>query len=304
MNHSAGLSRRDLLRRGALFGIATLGAVGLPGCSSAATPGSYAQGGGALARLRDAGIVTVGIAGEAPYGFTDSGGRVTGEAIEVARAVLARLGIPRIQPVTVDFGELISGLTLARQFDMVTAGMSVTAERCQAVAFSDPDFTAPTAFLVPRGNPKGLTDFASLRGRNVRVAVLGGAVEAGYATDGGVPENLIQRFADQQALLDAVLTNRADCAALTNISLKQVVATNPGAPVQVTEGFFPVVNGTRVVAAGGFAFRQADDDLVDAVNTELHELHRSGEWLRIAEPFGFGPDNVPAADLSTDTLCG
>lgn len=296
------ISRRELLRcspllGGALLGAATLGAAG---CSA---PGYYGEDESALARARAAGIITLGIAGEAPYGYTDPSGRATGEAVEVARAVLAKLGVRRIQAVTVDFGELIAGLTLARQFDLVAAGMSITAERCEALAFSDPDFTAPTAFLVPAGNPKGLTDFEQLRGRNIRIAVLGGAVESRYARAGGVPDNLIRRFADQQAMFDAVLGGRVDCAALTNISLARIVALNPGAPVQVTPGFFPTVNGTPIVPAGGFAFRRGDDDLLDAMNTGLRELHRSGEWLRIAEPFGFGKDNVPDPNLDTATLC-
>ncbi|WP_028935164.1 ectoine/hydroxyectoine ABC transporter substrate-binding protein EhuB [Pseudonocardia spinosispora] len=290
------ISRRELLKRGALLGAA----FGVAGCSA---PGYYGEDESALARARAAGIITVGIAGEAPYGYTDPTGRATGEAVEVARVVLSKLGVRRIQAVTVDFGELIAGLTLARQFDLVAAGMSITAERCEALAFSAPDFTAPTAFLVPSGNPKGLTDFEHLRGRNIRIAVLGGAVEARYARAGGVPDNLIHRFADQQAMLDAVLGGRVDCAALTNISLARIVTINPGVPVEVTPGFFPTVNGTPIVPAGGFAFRRGDDDLLDAMNTELTALHRSGEWLRIAEPFGFGKDNVPAPDLDTETLC-
>lgn len=297
-------SRREFLRRGAAIGTVTLGgAVLSSGCSTAASGGSYATGGGTLARLRDAGIITVGIADEAPYGFTDPAGKVTGEAVEVARAVLGRLGIPDLDAVTVDFGELISGLTLARQFDMVTAGLFVTPERCQAVEFSIPDYTAPTAFLVPQGNPRGIRTFAQAHQQNLRIAVLGGAVEYHYATDSGIPEAQIEQFAAQQDLLDAVGTNRADCAALTNISLRDVVAKNPGTTVQVTPGFFPVIKGRRAISAGGFAVRPDEGDLLDAVNTQLRAMQSSGEWLRIAGPFGFTSDNVPGPDLTTESLC-
>ncbi len=280
-----------------------LGGTALSACSSAASGGSYAEGGATLARAREAGIITIGIANEAPYGFTDPAGNVTGEAVEVARAVLAKLGVPEIQTVTVDFGELISGLTLARQFDVVTAGMFITADRCQAVAFSTPDYTAPTAFLVRRGNPLGIGSFEQVRDQDLRIAVLGGAVEQRYALDSGVSAPRIQQFADQQALLMAVVDDRADCAALTNISLNDAVAKNPDAAVEVTPGFFPMINGQRVVSAGGFAFRPGEDDILDGMNTELRAMQQSGEWLRIAAPFGFGQDNIPGADVTTEMLC-
>lgn len=297
-------SRRELMRGG---GLALCGSLLVPslvsGCGRPATGGTYAEGTATLTRARDAGVISLGIANEAPYGFTDRQGRVTGESVEVARAVLTRLGIPEIQTVTVDFGELIAGLTLARQFDIIAAGMNITPDRCQAVAFSIPDYSAPTAFLVPRGNPKGVRTFDQVRDQNLRIAVLGGAVERQYATDNGIPDARIQQLADQQALLDAVATGRADCAALTNISLRNVVAANPGVAVEVTVGFFPKVAGRAVVSAGAFAFRLGEDDILDAVNDQLRALQRSGEWLNIAKTFGFGPENVPGSGVTTESLC-
>jgi polar amino acid transport system substrate-binding protein len=299
-------SRRDFLRRTAAAGAAAFGgAVVLSGCQQVPQGGQPGAGGGGgtLQRARDAGTITVGIANEAPYGYTDAQGKVTGESVEVARAVLNKLGIPEINAVTVEFGALISGLTLSRQFDMVTAGMFINPERCQAAAFSVPDYTAPTAFLVPQGNPQAVQTFDQVRDKNLTVAVLSGAVEQGYATDSGVPEGNIQVLGDQNALLQAVTTGRAACAALTNISLNDVVMKNPGAAVEVTPGFFPMVNGEEVVSAGAFVFRKGEDDILNAFNTELTALHQSGEWLRITQPFGFNQDNIPGPEVTTESLC-
>ena len=59
-----------------------------------------------------------------------------------------------------------------------------------------------------------------------------------------------------------------------------------------------------MISASGFAFRPGEDGILDAVYTELRAIKQSGEWLRIAKPFGFGPDNLPGPNLETDTLCG
>jgi polar amino acid transport system substrate-binding protein len=279
------------------------GAAALSACTQVPQGGSPGSGGaGTLQRARDAGTITVGIANEAPYGFTDAQGQVTGESVEVARAVLGKLGIPQINAVTVDFGSLVSGLTLSRQFDMVTAGMFITPQRCQAAAFSVPDYTAPTAFLVATGNPEGIQTFDQVRDKNLTVAVLNGAVEQGYASESGVPAGNTQVLADQNALLQAVTTGRAACAALTNISLNNVVSNNPGAGVEVTPGFFPVINGKQEISAGAFVFRTGDD-MLDPFNTELTAMHQSGQWLQIAQPFGFSQDNIPGPNVTTESLC-
>jgi polar amino acid transport system substrate-binding protein len=297
-------SRRDLFRRTATAGVAALaGGAVLSACQQVPQGGAGGQGGGStLEAARQAGTIRVGIANEAPYGFTAPDGTVTGESVEVARAVLRNIGIGEVQATTVDFGSLIPALN-ARQFDLVTAGMFITPERCANAVFSNPDYTAPTAFLVPTGNPQAIQTFADVANKNLRLAVLSGAVEQGYAQQSGVPDGNVQVFDTQNTLLQAVTAGRVDAAALTNISLNDLVKNNPDAGVEVTPGFFPVINNQEVVSAGGFVFRQGDDDLLQAFNAELDRLHQSGEWLQIAQPFGFTQDNVPGPDVTTQRLC-
>ena len=273
------------------------GVVAVPALSACTT---VAEPGNALETARQNGKIRIGIANEAPYGYTDAGGKVTGEAPEVARAVFKALGINEVEAVASNFDGLIPGVN-ARQFDMVAAGMNITSERCGQVAFSIPDYTALTALLVPKGNPKGVKDFADAKAKGVSLAVLSAAVEKGYAEDAGVTD--IQNLDSQDSMLRAVADGRVYAAALTDISLKDLVKKNPDAAVEVTDGFVPTKDGQEVVSGGGFVFRTADTALRDAFNAELAKLHTSGEWLRIVEPFGFGQDNLPGTELTTEKLC-
>lgn len=291
-------NRRDLLRRSVWAGAAVLaGPTVLAACTS--TGGGS---GSTLQNARSAGTIKIGIANEAPYGFTDQSGKVTGESVEVARAVLKALGINEVQATAVEFGSLIPALN-ARQFDMVTAGMFINPERCANASFTDPDYTAPTAFLVPKGNPQGIKTFDDVKAKNLRLAVLSGAVEQGYAQKSGIPDGQIQVVDTQNTLLQAITAGRADAGALTNISLNDVVKKNSSANVEVTSGFFPTIDGKETVSAGAFVFRKGDDDFVTAYNAELKKLHDSGQWLTLAAPFGFSQDNVPKADVTTQRLC-
>ncbi len=294
-------SRRDVIRRGAIAGaVALAGPTLLSACTAATPPG--AAGGNVLENARSSGTIRIGIAGEQPYGFTTPEGVTTGQAPEVARAVLAAIGIGEVVATQVpEFSALIPSLN-AGNYDMVCAGMNITAERCGQAAFSVPDYSALTAFLVPTGNPQGIATFEDVAGQGLSIAVLSAAVEQGFAETAGVTD--IQAFDSQNALLQAVTDGRVACAALTDISLNWLSGTlNPDAPVEVTPGFNPVVDGEELVSAGGFVFRQADTELREAFDTELVALQESGRWVEIATPFGFSEANLPADGLSTEQLC-
>lgn len=294
----ANWTRRDFFRVGAVTGAAVLGGPALlAGCSEVPQAGE----GGTLQRIRDAGSIKVGIAGEVPYGYTENG-EVTGEAPEVARAVFKAMGIDRLEATQVEFSQLIPALN-AGQYDMVAAGMAILPDRCENAQFSAVDYITPTAFLVPKGNPQQITNFEDLKAKGAKIAVLAGTVEEAVAQAVGIPAGNIQPYEGQPEMLQALLDQRAYCGALTDISLRRMVADNPSAPLEVTEGFVPVVDGEEQIQAGGFVFRKGDDELVEEFNTELKKLQESGEWLRIVEPFGFTEDNQVPDDVTTEQLC-
>jgi polar amino acid transport system substrate-binding protein len=291
-------TRRDFFRLSAATGAVAVGGPALlTACSEVPKQGE----GGALQRAKDAKSIKVGIAGEIPYGYTDKG-KVTGEAPEVAKAVFKALGIDKVESTQVEFGQLIQALN-AGQYDMVAAGMAILPDRCKNAQFSAVDYVTPTAFVVPKGNPKGINNFDDLKAKGETIAVLSGTVEQAVAESVGIPKDKIQPYDGQPELLQALLSQRAYCGALTDISLRRMLADNPTAPLEVTEGFVPTVDGKPQIQAGGFVFRKGDKDLVDAFNTELKKLQDSGEWLKIVEPFGFTKDNEVPDDVTTEKLC-
>jgi polar amino acid transport system substrate-binding protein len=294
-----GLTRRDLFRLGALTGVVAVGGPALlTACSEVPQKG---EGGGTLQRAKDAKTIKVGIAGEIPYGYTDNG-KVTGEAPEVAKAVFKNLGIDTVDAKQVEFGQLIQALN-AGQFDMVAAGMAVKPDRCKNAQFSIVDYVTPTALLVPKGNPKGINNFDDLKAKGETIAVVSGTIEQATVTALGIAKDKIQTYDGPPELLQALTTKRAYCGALTDITLRRLLQDNPDAPLEVTEGFVPVIDGKDQVQAGGFVFRKDDKDLVDAFNKELKKLQDSGEWLKITEPFGFTKANEVPDDVTTEKLC-
>ena len=292
-------SRRDFLRAGVLLGAGV--SLAAAGCSTT-DPEQERQGGGSLEKARQDGKIKVGFANEAPYGYTDSSGKLTGEAPELARAIFKEIGIPEVEGVQVAFGGLIGGLN-ARRFDVIAAGMFITKERCASVAFSDPDYVAKNAFMVPQGNPKNITKFEDLTRAKANVGVLTGAVEGGFAEKLGVPKGQIKTFEDQPSAYEALKAKRIDAIALTRISLADLLSKHKGEPYELTQPFTPVIDGKEQLGAGGFAFRKADTDLLKAFNDKLAEFKRQNRLLPIIQPFGFTQAELPAADDTAAKFC-
>lgn len=277
-------SRRALLGLGAA--LLTLGSV------------AAAQAQSTLERVKEQGYIRVGFANEAPYGYATPDGKLTGESPEVVKAVLAKMGITQVDGVLTEFGSLIPGLQAGR-FDIIAAGMFITPKRCEQVQFSEPTYGIGQAFLVQKGNPKGIKDYSSVAGnKDLKLAVMAGAVESGYAKDAGIGMDQLVVLPDQSSLVKAVQAGRADAAALTALSIADMASKNEG--VESTEPFGEVA-GKSVVGHGGVAFRKEDKDLYEAFNAELKKFIGSEEHIALVTPHGFGKGFLPTK--TTAELC-
>lgn len=287
-------TRRDFFRRAAAAGAVTIGGpLLLSSCASAGDSSST------LESAKQAGKIKVGFGNEAPYGFTDAGGKLTGAEPEVARVVLRNMGINEMEAVASDFKQLIPGLT-ANKFAFVAAGMSITPERCKSAAYSIPEFKVQSTFLVPKGNPQGINRFEDIVNKDVKIGVLTGAVEKGYAEEAGVQPEKIVTLDNQDNIYRSIVDGRIYGGALLDITSGWLLKQNPDSNLEATE---PFLGGGSKPDVGAFTFRKDDTEFINAFNAELQKVKDSGEWLKIVEPFGFTEVNVPTPDLKTEELC-
>ena len=295
------MSRRDLMRRSALAGALTLTpGVLLSACGDGAPAASNGNGNGngedvpddTLAAVQEAGFIRVALANEPPYTEVTGDGEVTGAAIEVPRAVLAHMGIDEVDGVVVQYDAMIPGLQAGR-FDLVTAGLFITPERCSEVIYSEPDVCGTESFLVPEGNPLGLTNYASLVENGAVVGVPGGSVEEEYAEDAGVED--IEIIPDSVSGVEAVQAGRIDAYALPSLSIQGLLESDPDGVEEVG----PIDDVP--VACAGAAFRPQDESFREAYNEALEAVKESGEFAEILESFGFPAD--VAMETTAEQLC-
>src|SRR5207248_10389677 len=143
-----------------------------------------------------------------------------------------------------------------------------------------------------KGNPKGIKDYSSIAGNpDLKLAVMAGAVEVGYAKDSSIPQDQLVILPDQSSLLAAVQSGRADAASLTALSIAEMAKKGEG--VEATKPFGEVA-GKSVKGHGGFGFRKGDTDLYEAFNQELKAFIGTPEHTVLAEPLGFVIASLPS----------
>lgn len=254
-----------------------------------------------LARIKKDGFIRIGYANDIPYAYSTSEGRLTGEAPEIARIVLAKMGINQMKGVFTEFGSLIPALKAGR-FDMIAAGMFVLPKRCKEINFSEPTYAISQAFLVKQGNPKNLHSYEDVsKNKESILCVMEGTAELGYAQALGIPDSQILRVPDTPTGFKAVKTGRADALALTSLSIQKMIDSANDPSVERALPFKdPVINGKMVKGYGAFGFRKEDKELLSEFNMHLVNLIGTSKHLQTVKQFGF--TEIPNK-ISTEELC-
>lgn len=246
-------------------------------------------------------VITVGIAGEVPYSYLNDDGDPEGATVALAERIFGDMGY-EVDAELVDWDNLIPGLK-AERYDAISAGMSITPDRCAEAAFAEPEIMYTTALLVEEGNPYDVQDLddvleAQEAGEDITLATLTAGIEAGYATDLGLDYDGVGS-ADEG--LEMVQGGRADVFAMTAISLNQMGEDADG--VEVTDPFVQEIDGVLQYGAGSTVFRQDDTETLDEYNEHLAQLKSDGELGDILSEYGFTDAEVPPEDMNTESLC-
>lgn len=292
------LNRRHLML-GASSGAAVLA---LGACSST----DDGDGTGLLKEAQDGGTLRIAYGDENPYAYTAEDGTVTGQSVDTHVYILEQLGISadQIEWKNTKWEALIPGLGSAH--DMVIAGMYITPERCEAVAFANPDYIMPDALMVLAGNPGGYTTLNEMADTDGVIGVMNGTSEQEVA--GKIfPEDQINVQANLDALILELKAGRLDAIGLTSANLR--LAAEADDALEVTDGFWLIDpdTGEEIIGAGAAVFQPSDTGFRDAVNEEVAKLLEDTEqWESIVAPYGFTvetnhPDGLTAEDLCPDT---
>ncbi len=256
-----------------------------------------------LSRLQQKGIIRIGYAVEAPYAFLKENGEVTGESPEVAKWIVARLGIRSINWWQSELGLLVSELE-SGHFEVIAAGMFITLKRSQHVSFSEPTFHVRQGMLVAKGNPRQIHSYQqAVKETDYKIAVIKDAVEEALLLRLGALEHQLVLVPDALPGRVAVESGIADGLALSSPAIQwmalheQLGKTEMATPFEQSELALKERFGF-----GAFAFRKNDRQLLSAWNEVQKSFIGSAEHQKSVSEFGFSSVELPGAVTTEEVL--
>jgi len=257
-----------------------------------------------LEQLQNTGKVKIGFANEVPYAYEENG-EIKGANVEIAKAVFKELGIEEVDAQLSDFSQLIPGVQ-AGQFDVITAGMAIKADRCERVLFSEPEMKYGEGLIVASGNPNKLQSYKDIAANpDIKVVVMEGTTEIEFLKQEGVSPDQIITAPDIPATFSAIQAGRADATTGTEMTVKMALESASTDKLEFVETFVqPDVDG--VPSYGAAAFNLDNEELKNAYNEKLEELKENGTIAKILEDNGFSEisNMVEPGSITTKQLCG
>lgn len=204
----------------------------------------------------------------APFEFQKEGSKeYTGFDMDLARAIGKEMGC-KVEIVNMGFDALIPALNTG-SIDLVAAGMTITDERKQAVAFSEPYYTSGLIVMVNKNNTaiKGIKD---LEGKKIAVQI------------GTTGENKARTVAN--AKVTAYNTNTEAALELQNGGVDAVINDSPVVGYYLAQGgnkTAMTVGEIMEAEQYGLAAKKGNDKLIADVNKAMAALKKSGEFDKI-----------------------
>ncbi|WP_433718065.1 ABC transporter substrate-binding protein [Actinoplanes sp. CA-051413] len=212
--------------------------------------------------------------------YAPDGRTIIGFDADLAAALGSITGI-RVEMVAADFSSAIDE-TVKGTYDGVLSSMTDTAEREKLVDFVD-YFSAGTAIVVQRGNPRGISDLKDLCGQVV--AVEKSTVQADLLRRSqpscGANKMIIKNFKTNADALLQVRTGRA-VAILNDYPPAAHLATDAR-----TRSYYQLASTVQYEPGlMGLAVAKDNTRLRDALHAALDSLIRSGRYTELLQRWG------------------
>ena len=256
-----------------------------------------AQAEGLLDKLKAGEPIRIGFANEIPWAYPGEGNAPLGFVNAHAVAVLKKMGAKEVVPVVTEWGGLIPGLN-ANRFDVITGGMYILNSRCENVNFSEPIGVFGDAFIVAKGNPKGIQTYKDIKEKDGTIVTGAGYNIVEVAKKQGVDEGNIMQVPGPTDILAAVKAGRADAGGVTYFTALNL-AKESGDEVEVTD---PSKLPEWTLNWVGIAFRKSDTDFLKAFNEAQKDHLGSAEMLASVAEYGYTEAQLPG-DVTTEYAC-
>ena len=213
-----------------------------------------------------------------PFNFVDKDGQAAGFDVDIARALCLKMKAT-CEILTQSSDGIIQGLQTG-QYEAVISSLSITPQRSQQIAFTDPYYDTPTRFIARKGAHIDIT-VAGLAGKRVGVQ------------RGTVQEKLLRsRFYQavpvlydaQEAAVQDLMADNVDLVLGNSVSLAQsFLDTDRGKDFEFVG---PSFTDPEILGVGaGIAVRKDETNLLNAFNQALRQIRADGTFKQINDKY-------------------
>lgn len=232
--------------------------------------------------IANAETIKVGIAAEPypPFASPDASGKWQGWEVEIAMAMCeaAKLDCV-ITPVSWD--GIIPALT-TKKIDIITASMSITAEREKTIDFTDKYYNTPTMILGSKSEKMDASP-EGMKGKilGVQVSTVHQAYAKKHFADTAAE---IKEYQTQDEANQDLAAGRIDATQADGLALETFVATEAGKACCDIKG--KVADDMEILGPGvGVGIRKGDTGLKDKFNAAIKDIRASGKYDEISKKY-------------------
>ncbi|GGD43783.1 transporter substrate-binding domain-containing protein [Sinisalibacter lacisalsi] len=197
-----------------------------------------------------------------PWNYLDDDGNIAGFERDLGDELCARAELT-CEWVVNDWDSIIPNL-VSGNYDTIIAGMSITPERAEVIAFTQ-EYTPPdpSAYIA-------LTDDVDLAGGVV--AAQTGTIQAAFVADQGWT---LVEFATPEETISAVRSGEADAVLADKSYLEPIAAEDDGLVLLARE--------EQIGGGVGMGLRQSDDELRETFDAVIGEMKCDGSLNALIE---------------------
>jgi len=254
-----------------------LAATACGGDSGGGTAGDQARSfpeGSTMARLQQAGKVTIGTKFDQPlFGLKNLEGKPEGFDVEIAKIIAGEMGI---SADNIEWVETVSAnrepFIQQGKVDMVVATYTINDKRKQVVDFAGPYYVAGQDIMVRKGNPLGIAGPNDLAGKRV-CSVTGSTPAENIRTN--YPQAKLTEFDVYSKCAEALKNGQVDAVTTDNVILLGLISTD--------QESFELVGKTFTTEPYGVGVKKGDTQFRNFVNDVLEKAKADGRWMQAWE---------------------
>ncbi len=214
-----------------------------------------------------------------PFNSVTADGKVIGFDIDIANALCEHMKL-ECTIVTQDWDGIIPGL-LAKKYDAIIASMSITEERRQKVAFTNPYYKAAMTFVAKKGSGIAEITADTLKGKTIGAQA--GTTQADFMT-AAFPDAELKTYPTQDEVNLDLVNGRLDFGVSDMLPMMDWV--NNGKDGSCCELVGAAITEAKYAGEGaGIALRKEDIATLEALNKAIDAMRADGTYKVINDKY-------------------